>query len=385
VHHESTSFVKPIRVCQCIDDLTACGAQQVVRNLVTYLDRTCFQPVVYTFQEGPVADVIKRTGVPVRLLRHNVPKLDFNLVRRLRKSLKRDRIEILHTHLFGASLHAMIAARGIPLLSKVVTLHSDREDNFIQRLAYPLIFSMATRVIGVSKHASQVMDKRYRNLHSKLVAIPNGVETELFANRHVKQFIREKLNLPVDKTIIGAIGRLSAEKGYSVLLDSFAQIKRTNAETHLVIIGEGKLLNALLHQRDRLNLGGSVQFLGSRNDVPELLQAMDIFVISSLWEGLPLVLLEAMASNIPVVATRVGGIPEVVEDKKNGLLAAPGDSLSLAHEIGRLLRSPSLGQEFASNASRKVNSEYSVTTMLERHEKVYDQIYHELIDEPLTI
>lgn len=376
--------MKPIRLCQCIDDLTACGAQQVVRNLVTYLDRTCFQPVVYTFQEGPVADAIKRTGVPVRLLRHDVPKLDFNLVRRLRKSLKRDRIEILHTHLFGASLHAMIAAKGIPRLSKVVTLHSDREDNFIQRLAYPLIFSMATRVIGVSKHASQVMDERYRNLHSKLVAIPNGIETELFANRHVKQFVRKTLSLPVDKRIIGAIGRLSAEKGYSVLLDSFAQIKKTTADTHLVIIGEGKLLNALSNQRDRLNLGDSVQFLGSRNDVPELLQAMDIFVISSLWEGLPLVLLEAMASNIPVVATRVGGIPEVVEDEKNGLLAAPGDSLSLAHEIGRLLSHPSLAHQLASNAFRKVNSEYRVESMVRQHEKLYDRIGHRLVNGPPT-
>ena len=376
--------MKPIRLCHCIDNLTAGGAQQVVRHLVTGLDRGRFQPVVYTFQEGPIGDLIRRAGVSVRLFKRNVPKLDCNLVRSLRKSFKRERIEILHTHLFGATLHAMIAATGIPRLSKVVTLHAVREDNCLQRLAYPSLFSTVTQVVSVSRAVSRAMDKRYRNLHSKLVTIQNGIDTELFAHRSVKECMREKLNLPVDKPIIGTIGRLSTLKGYFVLLDSFAQIKKTTPDIHLVIIGEGELLHKLLNYKDRLNLNGAVQFLGSRNDVPELLQTMDIFVMSSLSEGLPLVLLEAMASNIPVVATRVGGIPEVVEDKKNGLLVPPGDSKSLAHAISTLLCNPSLGQQLASNALRKVNFEYSAEAMVQEHEKLYDRTYHRWIDEPLT-
>ena len=167
-------------------------------------------------------------------------------------------------------------------------------------------------------------------------------------------------------------------------MDSFAQIKKTTPDIHLVIIGEGELLHKLLNYKDRLNLNGAVQFLGLRNDVPELLQTMDIFVMSSLSEGLPLALLEAMASKIPVVATKTGGIPEVVEDKKDGLLVPPGDSKSLAHAINTLLCNPSLGQQLASNALRKVNLEYSAEAMVQEHEKLYDRTYHRWIDEPLT-
>jgi len=367
--------VKPIRLAHCIDDLTSCGAQQVVRYLTTNLDRTRFQPVVYTFKEGPVADVIRQADVPVRLLRRKFPKFDVNLALQLHKCLKRERIEILHAHLFGATLHSMIAARGILGLSKIVTLHCDREDNVLQRLGYPFLFSAATCVIGVSQNASRIMGERYRNLQRKLLTIPNGIDLQLFNKRSPKEPIREKLNLPIKSKIIGAIGRLAIEKGYAYLLKAFAQVKKIDPEAHLIIVGEGELSLTLQTLKNTLKLNRSVHFLGSRNDVPELLQAMDVFVISSLWEGLPLVLLEAMASGVPLVATRVGGVPEVVAYGEEGLLVPPGDSDSLAQAITRVLREPSLGQQFADKALQKVRSRYSVEHMVREHERLYELVH----------
>jgi len=347
----------------------------VVRNLVTFLDPTRFQTIVYSFKAGPIADVIERAGVTVRLLRRNIPKFDLNLVWRLRKCFQQDRIEILHAHLFGATLHSMIAAKGILGLSKIVTLHCDREDNVLQRFGYPFLFSAATCVIGVSQDASRIMGERYRNLQRKLLTIPNGIDIQIFSKRSPKEPIREKLNLPIKSKIIGAIGRLTIQKGYAYLLQAFAQIRKTHPEAHLIIVGEGELSLTLETLKNTLKLDGSVHFLGSRNDVPELLQAIDVFVMSSLWEGLPLVLLEAMASGVPLVAPRVGGVPEVVADGVEGLLVPPGDSDSLAQAITSLLREPSLGQKLAKKALHKVRSRYSVEHMVREHERLYSLIH----------
>jgi len=164
---------------------------------------------------------------------------------------------------------------------------------------------------------------------------------------------------------------------YSSLLESFAQIKKTLPDTHLIVIGTGDLFDSLQQKKRFLNLDGSVHFLGSRDDIPELLQVIDVFVLSSLWEGLPLVLLEAMAAGVPVVATKVGGIPEVVEDGEEGLLVPPGDPRSLRLAMTKLLTDSVLARRLAENAFRKVNSQYSVGTMVQKHEALYERIHQE--------
>ena len=245
----------------------------------------------------------------------------------------------------------------------------------MQSLCHPLLFSEVDRVIAVSKDATSSTLARHRTLNKKLITIPNGIDTKPFSRRCSKALIREKLKLPAQKQIIGAIGRLTTQKGYCHLLQSFAQVKRTVAEAYLLVIGEGELLDSLQQLTRELQLDGSVQFLGVRTDILDLLLAMDVFVMSSLWEGLPIALLEAMATGVPCVATAVGGIPEVIDHGKDGLLIPAGDSGALAKAVVTLLQDSSFAQLLARNALSKVQSRYSVQRMVKDHEKLYKQLH----------
>lgn len=224
--------MRRIRICHCIDDLSRCGAQYVVRYLVTHLDPSRFEPCVYTFRPGPVADEMREEGVLVRHLRRSFPKLDLPLLWRLRKYLQRDRIDILHTHLFGAILHGMMAGSKMRALSKVITLHADRPDNFFQEVAYPFLLSQAQRVVGVSEDTSHKARQRYSGLNRKLITIPNGIDIGTFSQQLDKTQIRNQLKLPVEKHIVGTIGRLTDEKGHSTLIESFARVKRVFSQAH---------------------------------------------------------------------------------------------------------------------------------------------------------
>lgn len=363
-----------VRVCHCVDNLAACGAQQVVRHLLTNLDRDRFKPLVYTFKDGPLLEEIERAGVTVRVLARRLPKLDPGLVRRLRLALRRDAIDVLHMHLFGACLHGTLAALGLTTISKVVTLHADRADNWVQSLGWQGVLGAADAVVAVSRQSHQAMGRRYRSLSSKSTVILNGIDLVPFVSRRTKQQAREALRLPRDRPLIGTIGRLTAQKGHGVLLAAFAEVRKRVPDVQLLVIGEGELLEVLREAGKRLGLNGSVRYLGSRRDVPDLLAAMDVFALSSLWEGLPLVLLEAMAMGTPVVATAVGGVPEVVKDDEDGLLVQAGDAHQLAEAIYRVLIDPPVATRLRHRALAKVRDDYDVRRMVREHEALYERL-----------
>jgi glycosyltransferase involved in cell wall biosynthesis len=296
-------------------------------------------------------------------------------VRRLRRALALDRIDVLHMHLFGATLHGTLAAQPIEGLARVVSLHSDREDNLLQRLAYPMLFAASHAVVGVSDDASRKMLQRYSDLREKLVTIPNGIDTAAFDRPANRSRLLESLALPANACVIGTVGRLSREKAHDVLLQAFKDVRAVCPEAFLVIVGEGDLREPLVRQAADLGVDGSVRFLGARTDVPELLQVMDVFALSSLWEGLPLVLLEAMAAGVPVVSTRVGGIPEVIRHERDGLLVPPSDAGLLAAALVRVLTAPSFADGLQQSAAAIVKARYRIEDVASRHESVYARVH----------
>jgi glycosyltransferase involved in cell wall biosynthesis len=367
--------MKRIRVCLCVDDLFACGAQQIVRNVVENLDSDRYEPLVYAFRRGPLADAISNAGVTVRIFPRHVPKLDLALVNRLRARLQSDRIDILHMHLFGATLHGLLAAFNLPKLARMVTLHCPREDNVLQRAVYPMLFSMSESIVGVSKDVTASLLRRYgRSVQHKIVTISNGIDVRRFQADGDKGRLLSSLNIPSNARIVGTVGRLSPEKGHTVLLDAFACIKERCPNAFLILVGEGAELDSLLrHSADR-GISESVRFLGARQDVPALLKAMDVFVLSSLWEGLPVVLLEAMAAGIPVVATMVGGVREVVESEREGLLVPASNPQALASAVIRLLDDHVVADQLRNAAMSKVESQFSVGRMVHAYEALYSSL-----------
>jgi glycosyltransferase involved in cell wall biosynthesis len=177
--------------------------------------------------------------------------------------------------------------------------------------------------------------------------------------------------LPEAGPVIGTVGRLHRQKGHTVLIDAAALVARDFPAARFVIIGEGEERAALERKAGIVGVAQRFEMTGASHDVPFRLASMDLFVLPSLWEGLPLTLLEAMAVGVPVVATSVDGVAEVIEDGEDGLLVPPGDSSALAAAIVRLLRDPQHAHEMGSRAMEKVKIDFGVDRMVRQTEEVY--------------
>ena len=359
------------RVCFCIDDLGIGGAQQVVRLLASHIDR-CHQPLVYTFRSGPIANALEKAGVGVRVHPRRVRRLDPGLVRRLRRSLVEDDVDVLHMHLFGASLHGTLATLGIDRIATIVSIHSSQADNRLQDLAYPFILGRASAVVNVSSDAAAQIRRAYGGYGS--ITIPNAIDVASVEPGTRRHRVLDALSLPSGAQVVGTVGRLSPEKAHDVLLEAFVEVHHLLPAAVLVIAGEGVCRDALVARSRALGIDSFVRFLGARHDVPDLLGAMNVFALSSHREGLPLALLEAMAAGVPIVSTRVGGVTEVVRHEREALLVSPNDPGALARAIVRMLEDTALSASLARSASALVRAEYSIEAMVAQHEVLYARV-----------
>jgi glycosyltransferase involved in cell wall biosynthesis len=368
---------RSIRVAHCIRDTSACGAQEVLRLLLATLDPERFESTVFTFKWGDAADRIVRQGVEVVELQPRVRLLDPTLVSRLRARLSKGGFDILHMHLFGAILHGSLAARRLDRLASVITLHSDREDNRRQRWVYGRLLESADWVVACSDDVAGAMRRRYDSrLAGRFCTIPNGVDAARFSVDS-RSHSRFELGLDENTPVVLSVGRLSEEKGHSVLLNALPALLSRFPDLELLIAGEGSLRSRLEGLVEKLQLGRHVRFLGARSDVPEIFATADVFVLSSLWEGLPMALLEAMASGLPCVATRVGGIPQAMRDGVEGLVVPPNDAEALADALATCLENRELAGRLGQRARARVESEFSARRMASDYARLYEELVAE--------
>jgi glycosyltransferase involved in cell wall biosynthesis len=213
----------------------------------------------------------------------------------------------------------------------------------------------------------------------KVFLIPNGVEIKVFteANQSLVEALAQEWKIRSHTPVIGTLARLHEQKGHSYLLDAVAQLRREIPDVKALVVGDGELRPSLEQRTQALRLSDSVIFTGTRRDVPEILALLDVFVLPSLWEGLPIALLEAMAAGLPVVATRVGGVPEVVVDGETGLLVPPRDPDALSEAILTLLQDPDLRQKMGQAGQERVREYFSVERMVEETEALYERLLAE--------
>jgi glycosyltransferase involved in cell wall biosynthesis len=204
--------------------------------------------------------------------------------------------------------------------------------------------------------------------------IENGIDTELFQRRVPQAEMKQQLGFQPDRLLVGAVGRLQPEKGFGDLIQAAAGLLDRDLDFDLAIIGDGPLHKELEQQIALTGHRDRIRLLGFRGDMIELYQALDVFALSSYREGLPNVLLEAMAMGTAVVATRIAGIPQVIQSGVNGLLVEPGDCGPLQTALRDLLRSPSLRQQLQGRARQTVEQRYSFAMRMERVRNVYDRI-----------
>ena len=207
---------------------------------------------------------------------------------------------------------------------------------------------------------------------AQLACVPDAVP--LPENRPDRRVLRDRLQLPDDRPIVGCIGALTAEKDHITLLHAARQLQAKNGRVRVVIIGDGPLEADLLQLRDELGLDQAVQFTGFIPEAETLLGAFDAFVLCSRAEGLGSIILDAFAAGVPVVATAVGGIPELVSDEATGLLIQVGDAAGLASALERLLSDSALRSRLTSAARALVEREFTVQRMAQRYVTLYEQL-----------
>lgn len=316
------------------------GAEEMVLNLVRHLPADQYEPVVCAIHEpGPVGQEIAATGVPFRAL-GRVPGLrDPLAVAALYRYMREMRPDIVHTFLLTASLYgrlAAIAARVPIVIGTEVNIYERKQRH--HALAERLLMAGTDSVIASAASVKAFYVRQIGADPSRVDVIYNAVDFDMLQTTVTRDEMRARIGVPGDAMTAGVIARLTEQKGHSVLLDALAATPDL-ARLHLIVIGDGPLRGALETQAARLMLSSRVHFLGARRDLGDLLSAMDMFVLPSLWEGLPLSLVLAMGAALPVVSTTVAGIPEAVHDGETGLLVPPSDAPALGGALARLVRS----------------------------------------------
>jgi glycosyltransferase involved in cell wall biosynthesis len=363
-------------VLHFITELDAGGAQTALYRLLKHTDLTGIKPVVVCLYNGDrlMADRIRQLGVPV---------IDVQLTAwwridalwRLYRLLRRERPSILHCWLFHANFLGRIMGR----LARVPIIITSRRNVEIggawrERLQRGTV-ELDDKIIAVCEAARQAEIQRSHVSPDKVVTIYNGIDVAPFAVS-TRQAIRRELGIDADAFLLGVIGRLHRQKGHVYLFQALRQVRPQFADVRLLVVGDCRLRNELVAQAEREGVADVVIFTGARGDIPEILSALDLFVLPSLWEGLPNVVLEAMAAGLPVVATAVGGTPELIINGETGLLVPPQDADSLAQAILHLLANPEQANAMGRAGRMHVQSKFAMShSTLATH-----QLYHDLIN-----
>lgn len=361
-------------VVHMIDELPPDGAERLIADIIAHRTGRFRYSVVCLVAGGKLAAEIEGSGVPVTVLGRR-PGIDLGTLPALRRWLKAHRPQVVHTHLFAADTYGRVAAllARVPVI--VSTRHNTRAWQGRGRRALARVLAVATsRTIACGREVGRTMVESERIPARKMVVIPNGIDLRRFAAAD-RMSLRSELGVPEGRILLGVVGRLHAQKGHLDLLEALAALPGGITGWTCVIAGSGPLEGAIKDRILELGLQDRVRLIGQRDDMPDVLAALDVFVMPSRWEGLPMALLEAMTFRLPIVATRVGSIPDVIDENRNGILVPPADPPALSAALHRLVTEPAsrerLGREARESVERVYNAELTA--------KAYEDLYRELL------
>jgi len=353
------------------------GAERVILELAQGLHETQFNPIigVITNKSGGHQELAKASHelqFQTEIFDSAQP-FDWKTVVQIRNYIKKNDIHIVHTHGYKANFYGLMATRFIRV-PIIATCHpwTETDYSFKARL-YTFLdkrwLKKMHRIIAISEEVRQKLPIR-----QPVAVIPNGIDLSRFNGGRQVDTLRQQLGFSSSDILIGTIGRLVPEKGYRYLLESMHELCEAHNNIHLVIVGDGPLSKQLKQQVKDRKLEPRVSFLGIRNDTPELLSMMDIFAMTSLSEGLPMALLEAMAARKSVVATAVGAIPEIIRDGNSGMLVPPQDVGALTRALAHLIQNRKKAQEIGEKARKEVEMNYSSERMAQCYIEHYEQL-----------
>jgi glycosyltransferase involved in cell wall biosynthesis len=360
---------RPARVVFMSHTLAVGGAEEMVLNLMRHLPRDRFDPRVCCIgTPGPMGEEIARGGGQVAAL-DACPGLrhPFDLLR-IRRFLRLHQPDIVHTFLLTASVYGRLAAllaRVPVIVGTEVNMYSDKRGRHI--FAERLLAGRTDYIVTSAEAVRRFYLEQLGIAPDRIGVIYNAVDFDMIQATVPRAEMRRELGVGEQTIVAGVIARLHEQKGHDVLLAALAGV-------HLLVIGDGALRRALESLASSLGIAARVSFLGSRRDLGNLLGAMDVFVLPSRWEGLPLSLVLAMGAGRPVVATAVAGIPEVVTNEANGLLVPPGDRVALARALARVVADPSWAERLGAAGARSVLPRFGVEQYVQSVSALYERL-----------
>jgi len=318
---------------------------------------------------SPLAVNASKDGITIK----EIPmkgEWDIIAILKIRQLLRRIQPDILHLHTAHAHTIGLVAGRLAKVKKILVTRRMDFPiEGFISRLRY----NKTDKIVAISQAVKGVLIES--GIHEDKITVIHSTIDRNFSP--LKSNLREELDLAVDTPLLGTAARLVERKGHCYLFEALAKASKRFPHAKLLVAGEGPLEERLKNLAKTLGLENQIIFLGFRHDIAEILSALDMFVLASVKEGLGVSLLEAGSYGVPIVATNVGGIPEIVQDGVTGFLVPPRDSEALAEKIIHVLDHPQEARKMGENAREKIKNHFSVQDMAKSYTRLYQSMNNE--------
>src|SRR5215211_5249731 len=357
------------------------GAERLMVPILKHLSRAYFDPYVCAMQSkdgNPIGEELRALGVPVACL--DIKRLrDLDAVPRLTRYLKEIGADLVHTQLEAANILGNISAKLLRLPS-VCTIHVmpsvdvKTKTRLHQKVEWFVLRHFCDRVISVSEEARQYHMDISNTSADQVTTIYNGIDLSAFLNMDFaleRDAVRAELGIPPNANVIVTVAVLRPPKGIQFMIRALPAILASQPKTYYLIVGGGSHHSALVEEVSKGGVKERVIFAGMRKDVPRLLAASDVFVLPTLTEALPTVLAEAMAAKLPIVASKVGGIPEMITNGQNGFLVAPEDLDGLAKACIHLLANPEKRADMGEEGWKTVNRKFSTERQVQQLKKLY--------------
>lgn len=369
-----------MRVLYAIDSLRMGGAESLLTALVRELPNHGVESVVWAaapaFADPALVEALRRTAAEVDLVEAD-SVFDTRIARSIRRLARRHRVDVVHSHLHVASVHSRVAAATLRL-PHVTTIHTPpgpaMEDSRRRAYADGLTARLSRRIVAPSDAVADAYARAFRVPRSRFVVVPNAPAAAQPADGFDRDTARDELGVGRGAPLVACVARLQAAKGIDDLIDAVATLRERVPELHVVVAGAGPEHERLAAHSRAAGADASVRLLGARADVGRILAAADVFCLPSRHEGLPVSLLEGMAAGLPCVATRVGGVPELVRHGENGLLVEAAAPAALAAALERVVSDRALAQRLGAAAQTTVEERFSLAAAARRHAELYTEL-----------
>lgn len=363
----------PVPIAFCITELDRGGAERALTKLVLRLDRQAWLPRVFCLgPRGHFTEILEAGGVTVESFNARGALSFPGVLLRLTLALRRFRPRVLQTFLFHGNLLGRLAGRlaQVPVIISGIRV-AERRSRWYGRLDR-WTNGLVDHNVCVSQGVADFSVQETGLKPHKISVIPNGVDVEQFATAPAANLV--PLGISPTQPVVITVGRLEEQKGMTYLLQAAELVLQIRPDCQFLMVGDGHDRAKLEALAASLGISRSVWFLGSRSDVPSLLKASSVFVLASLWEGMPNALLEAMAAGLPVVATAVEGSRELVQPNVTGMLVAPANATELAQAILHVLSTPDDSARFAEAAQQLVGNSFAHSATTGLHDSLYRRL-----------